>query len=72
MGRPRGNPRQILRLLLTPSFPKASEAINTNYFLLILDSSSSYPGCFAFVLRKSMQTGKEPVKVTLRLAFARP
>jgi hypothetical protein len=29
-------------------------------------------GCLAFVLRKSMQTGKEPVKVSLRLAFARP
>jgi len=29
-------------------------------------------GCWAFVLRKSMQTGKEPVKVALRLAFARP
>jgi hypothetical protein len=26
----------------------------------------------AFVSRKSMQTAKEPVKVSLRLAFARP
>jgi hypothetical protein len=33
---------------------------------------ASFEKRFAFVLRKSMQTGKEPVKVALRLAFARP
>ena len=35
-------------------------------------SQVQWNGCFAFVLLRMMQTGKEPVKVSLRLAFARP
>jgi hypothetical protein len=48
-----------------PTF-RVSDIRIATFFANLIDLT----GCSAFVLRKSMQTGKEPVKVALRLAFA--
>jgi hypothetical protein len=40
----------------------------TNYPRLMNPTSAKWKGCFAFVLLRMMQTGEEPVKVSLRLA----
>jgi hypothetical protein len=54
-----------LSLGLKNIYFQLSVLVVTNFFanLIVLT------GSLAFVLRKSMQTGKEPVKVALRLAF---
>jgi hypothetical protein len=40
----------------------------TNYIPIDEPNFSKWKGCFAFVLLRMMQTGEEPVKVSLRLA----
>jgi len=39
-----------------------------SYLPLMNPTSPKWKGCFAFVLLRIMQTGEEPVKVSLRLA----
>src|SRR6202048_1396374 len=49
--------------------PKPRRArFRANYLPIDEPNCSKWNGCFAFVLLRMMQTGEEPVKVSLRLA----
>jgi hypothetical protein len=61
LGRPGGNPRQVLRLLLSPSSHPSQQ-------IRLSSSQLSESEDLAFVCGRTMQTGEEPVKVALRLA----